>query len=498
MSAGSVTVRMYRRILGDCFLLMIGPDDRGDRSHILIDCGVLQGVAGAKDRMREIVEDIRLETGGRLDCIVVTHEHFDHMSGFDYANDLFDQFDVGTLWLAWTEDPDDPLACELQERFAASHRALAAMAIAAGMDQGIPADDDEEHIVGLAGFRGVQPDLGALAAGTAERGSRRTFTRLRGWARDVAYLQPGDVLDTPTRANGPSIRAYVLGPPRDPKYLFKALPSRGEAKETYLEFADPAGVDDRQAHSPFAPQFRWYAEEGGGPAPEFVERHYRSNRGPCRFEGDVPAGHDCTIDFECGQRQDYRRIDDLAEMTGGALALKLDSNTNNSSLVIAFELPDRGTLLFAADAQVGNWLSWESVAFREKNGGAPVATTSADLLSRARLYKVGHHGSHNATLRAKGLEAMTSGKLAVMIPTVEQVALRQGSKGWLMPNPETYKGLIVQSRGRIMRGDMTVEQARKGAASLLMNDPELRGVELDYAFEAQSDTDDYVDFRLDL
>jgi hypothetical protein len=43
----------------------------------------------------------------------------------------------------------------------------------------------------------------------------------------------------------------------------------------------------------------------------------------------------------------------------GRLALQLDSDTNNTSLVLAFELGKSGrVLLFPGDAQVGNWLSW--------------------------------------------------------------------------------------------------------------------------------------------
>ena len=46
------------------------------------------------------------------------------------------------------------------------------------------------------------------------------------------------------------------------------------------------------------------------------------------------------------------------------LALKLDSDTNNTSLVTGFQLEESNkVLLFPGDAQVGNWLSWEDVTF---------------------------------------------------------------------------------------------------------------------------------------
>lgn len=91
----------------------------------------------------------------------------------------------------------------------------------------------------------------------------------------------------------------------------------------------------------------------------------------------------------------WRKID--ADWTGSAseLAPKLDAHTNNTSLVLAIELAPKGkVLLFPGDAQVGNWLSWDEV----KWDGQAKYMTAKDLLERTVLYKVGHHGSHDATL----------------------------------------------------------------------------------------------------
>src|SRR5207253_665387 len=89
----------------------------------------------------------------------------------------------------------------------------------------------------------------------------------------------------------------------------------------------------------------------------------------------------------------------------GQLALKLDNDTNNTSLVFAIELVQtRDVLLFAADAQVGNWQSWENVAFSLPSTREQLPAHA--LLKRAVFYKVGHHGSHNATLKRGGLDLM--------------------------------------------------------------------------------------------
>src|SRR5437773_7107401 len=102
-----VTVRMYRHGLGDCFLLMF---DRPDRPfYMMIDCGVLQNLQGAPERLAEVVRDINRETGGdgpkggELDLFVMTHEHWDHISGFCYSGSskVLEKMKIKQVWLSW-------------------------------------------------------------------------------------------------------------------------------------------------------------------------------------------------------------------------------------------------------------------------------------------------------------------------------------------------------------------------------------------------------------
>ena len=118
--------------------------------------------------------------------------------------------------------------------------------------------------------------------------------------------------------------------------------------------------------------------------------------------------------------------------------------------MVAFRLPNGKFLLFAADAQVGNWLSWHD----QKYDFGDESLSASDILGRTILYKVGHHGSHNATLKAKGLELMVDKDLTAMISTVETIAKEQGKPpGWLMPFEEILKELLVRCGGRVLRGD---------------------------------------------
>ena len=60
---------------------------------------------------------------------------------------------------------------------------------------------------------------------------------------------------------------------------------------------------------------------------------------------------------------------------------------------------------------------------------------------------MGHHGSHNATLREKGLELMTSPELAAMLPVDRRTAKKME---WNMPLPSLYDRLAAKTKGRIL------------------------------------------------
>jgi hypothetical protein len=125
---------------------------------------------------------------------------------------------------------------------------------------------------------------------------------------------------------------------------------------------------------------------------------------------------------------------------------------------------DGRVILLPADAQVGNWESWGALEWkvREASGGGAREVTGEDLLRRTALYKVGHHGSHNATLRDKGLELMESPELAAMIPVDQAMAKK---KRWNMPFPPLYRRLAEKTRGRIMRIDDGVAKQRSGTSN---------------------------------
>lgn len=484
--------RSYQGLLGDCFLIRL--KRRKQVAHILIDCGMLLGSPDAQARMAEIAADIIATCGGdlaagkpgTLDLVVVTHEHWDHLSGFSQAADLLldpAKLAIGKVWLAWTEKPGDEQAGQLRARFDRSGAAFAALAERLHANPAFGADAAQRTLYGLEGFLGLAASDGSTPGTPARLAGRDVIEALR--RRDTDYLEPGAVVETPGAV---SLRTYVLGPPRDEKRLFKDRPS-AQNPETYL---DAPGVDmdqvlrfaagadpDPSKDSPFAASFCRHRsaeiaksfEAGKSPDGEteaFIRTAYFGDKGLSKAERSA---------------LDRRRIDGDWLAAAGALALKLDSDTNNTSLVLAFELPDapRSILLFAADAQVGNWLSWHDQSY--------AGESAADLLGRTLLYKVGHHGSHNATLQDQGLAMMTRDDLFALIPTDEVFGKAQGSKGWKMPDPRLYAALRERSGGRILRND------RCYGATDRANDPELKDV--DPAFFARlTETPLFLEYRV--
>ncbi len=391
------SVRVYRHGLGDCILVRIKRRGAED-FKLLIDCGV---VTGSKlEKLHKAVENVIDVTGGSLDAVALTHEHWDHVSGFVDAREPFKKLSkVGEIWLAWTEDKSDELAGKVKEEMGAAKRALQKSALRFGASS--PAAELLEDIAVMGSFSAAS---GRTTADAFENARMLSTTR--------RYWKP---TDAPYEIKGANARIYALGPPRDIKKIRKINPTKS-ALETYGLALSIDGV------MPF----------GLAAALEEPDQFLRVEGSPFHQRVTIPQEEAEKIPFFAetyfGGGDDWRRIDDDWLGPVNDFALALQSYTNNTSLVLAVELgaPGRGdVLLFAADAQVGNWLSWRDCAWSDMTGD--------DLLRRVIFYKVGHHGSHNATLKAEGLEKMV-GLQAAVIPVDAEMAKK---KRWgHMPLPD--------------------------------------------------------------
>src|SRR5436190_22525695 len=109
-------VRMYRQGLGDCFLISL-PRTNGSKRpfYVMIDCGVVLGTSDPGTIMTQVMDNIVEVTGGQIDILIATHEHWDHLSGFVQAPESFKRLKVGQVWLAWTENDRDELTKKIKE-----------------------------------------------------------------------------------------------------------------------------------------------------------------------------------------------------------------------------------------------------------------------------------------------------------------------------------------------------------------------------------------------
>lgn len=443
-----VRIRMYRQGVGDCFLLTF-PRRNGGVFNFVIDCGVHQSQSGGAETMRAVVADLAKATGakpgtkGVVDLLAITHEHFDHTSGFLQAKEAWKNITVKRLWYAWTENPDEPMARRLGQKRQAIADTLRGL-VARQQLAGVPSER-ARHIEGILGFFGDK-------AGAKTKQIRAAIDELCA-KDDIAFKSPGDV---ETFADVDA-RFFVLGPPQDTDAIKKSDPTKS-APETYgLARLDAAMriVETLEAGRtrPFDDRY-WTPIDASRSIDFFAARYWGKTMPEAPLAAPPRQGAPAKVlDAEDGE-QDWRRIDDEWLGVGEQLALQLNKATNNTSLVLAIELPrkpgqppgDGDVLLFAADAQVGNWLSWQDVRFSV----AGKTVKGPELLARTVFYKVGHHGSHNATLKEKGLEQMAALEVA-MLPTDQKMAEKVDWGDF--PEPHIVTRLKEKTGGRVIRSD---------------------------------------------
>jgi hypothetical protein len=280
---------------------------------------------------------------------------------------------------------------------------------------------------------------GASAAGTPPEIPAKGIKILKTLGKKKPlYLRPGRILEMPGLPPG-TVRVHVLGPPRkenveqkdDP--LFRKDPREGESYDHALA---SASLQAARLHD---------AAQGGKGRAARAEEHYPFNN---EYKRRIDSRPLKSIARRYRAEADaWRTIDGDWMQPAEALALYLDTFTNNSSLVLAIELVESGkVLLFAADAQTGNWLSWQAVKWENP------AVKTDDLLARTVFYKVGHHASHNATL-VEAFEKMVHPDLVALIPVHKQDPNIKKQNGWKMPARNLFRRLKEKTLCRVLQMD---------------------------------------------
>ncbi len=366
-----VRLRMYQVGFGDCFLLSFRyrttlPDGREER-HVLVDFGSTHWPKGHKPRYREIADDIRERTEGALDAIVITHRHKDHISGFgnDEAAAIIAGLKPKAVIRPWTENPAaaanatrPALVGERSRSFALS--LSQAQAFAEAVTQAVGE--------GTRGFRGALREL-ALD----QLPNQEAITRLDELARETAtgggYIFAGQASGLETLL--PGVTTTVLGPPTIEQWP-RVKGQREDDPEYWLR---QRGLLGRMLAAVDA-------------SPETVREAENSRRaavgpGPTRW---------------IVERLQAQQTHSLLRIVRG-----LEDALNNTSVVLLFETGKR-RLLFPGDAQIENW----SYALT-----SPKASALRAGLPEIDLYKVGHHGSRNASPRS--LVSLWSGRTKPLV-----------------------------------------------------------------------------------
>lgn len=366
----SIEFRSYQVGFGDCFLLsFIYSED--DKRHVLIDfgtselpkCGKPPKPAKPSEYMPKVAEQIRKDSGGsngRLTAVVATHRHSDHISGFGTdgktgrSGEIISSLKPKVVIQPWTEDPEAAKdathatndSLRSTKGFVASLAAMHSIADAVHTLTDRPpiwmgaALAKELRFLGMSNIANRSAVENLIAMGKAP-GAKAV------WARHGSNAGLGRLL--------PGVKVHVLGPPS-------------------LEQSQKI----RKQRSRDADQF------------------WQLLSGPLTLRGQAPLA------WGLGRRTRARSTsttppearwfrDHLERMRGEQLleiVRSLDDQMNNTSLILLFEVGGK-KLLFPGDAQIENW----SYALEE----APGHKATRGLLAEVDLYKVGHHGSLNAT-----------------------------------------------------------------------------------------------------
>jgi beta-lactamase superfamily II metal-dependent hydrolase len=340
MTPTELRIRMYDVGFGDCFLLSFRYRN-AERRHVLIDFGTTAPPEGKSDILQRVARDIRDQTGGKLHVVVATHRHQDHIAGFatmkngQGPGNIIASLNPDVVLMPWTEDPDAPEDPEGPE-------------LANAMND-VAADASKP---GRWLASGVDRSVSAQLAFIGEDSVRNVSAvrNLLGMATKHRFLSFGSDPELDTILPGINVR--VLGPP-----TLKQSPAiaRMRSADVRQYWMLAAGAAKRRV--------------AGQAKPLFVERF-----------------HAVAEDADEQTRWLIPRVDQSAAEQQLGIVTALDGVLNNTSLILLFEVGGR-RLLFPGDAQIENW----SYALSHPD--------VVELLKEVDVYKVGHHGSRNATPR---------------------------------------------------------------------------------------------------
>jgi beta-lactamase superfamily II metal-dependent hydrolase len=362
-------VRLYRMGFGDCIYVQV-PDGNGTSFTILIDCGSSAAAnIYLKPAVQHICSQLPKDQNGkpRLDLLVVTHPHADHIKGFDPA--WFQDITIGRIWMTAFMKKDHPQAQKSLAFEQAAFTAAKSLLGRSGLQLGLGAQSLLNRSLSLA-------NTGALNA--LREGLPTDLPRLY-VARDVA-AQLSDADRTQhqlTLENGiTSFRGF-----QDPGTCLRILAPEWNIDGTYLgqfeakgsAFLDPL-IQNTQAYQT---------------NPE------ASQSSPSTSPESQPTAPTVPQPANISAR-DFRLLRSRLLYSALAFSQEDDDLKNNVSVVLLLEWRGK-RLLFTGDAE------WDGTGMQQgqRNCSWDVMLENQEvkdlLLNPVDLFKVAHHGSHNGS-----------------------------------------------------------------------------------------------------
>jgi hypothetical protein len=414
-----VIIRMYRLGTGDCFALKFQSGST-TKATMLIDCGSWSMTYA---KINESLKDLKTFFEGNLDTLVVTHEHKDHVVGFQAARTLFqNELKPTEVWFGWTEDDSNSKVKRWKKKYGQRKKALTEAtkslkkAVAApGFKAQFRGGRDGQKMLGAREqFAESFEEFNSIYVG-GQKGMEVVKELVP--RKQRRYLRPGKILKNIPGLDG--MRIYVLGPPLLHREVKR---EHGHGTESY-EHTKSLPETDLLIHA-LNPDSAVHEE-----VTPFDDSFLSAQPNPNY------------------QAESWRRIDHDWLFGSGQLMLRMNSLTNNLSLALAFEFEkSKKVMLFPGDAEFGSWESWHKTIDWAKSGEPDLTTKK--LLNRVVFYKVAHHLSHNGTARSLGLDLMNHPELTAMAT----LDYRYISSKWTrtMPNRGIIKDLLEKTQGRTM------------------------------------------------
>ena len=376
-SPSKLTLRSYQVGFGDCFLLTFHYNGKPGDRHVLIDFGSTGMPKGAENLMVRVAEDIKKQCNGKLHAVVATHRHKDHISGFATnkkgtgSGDIIASCKPDVVIQPWTEHPDArtnamqaPSNMTGKQAFVAALGNMHAVSAAVLLEAERRKSTLGPVLFMELSFIGEDNLSNASAVENLMRMGKKNYYLNYGSKSGLERILPG-------------VKTRVLGPPTL-KQSSEIKVQRSKDEDEFWQFQALANQFAITNKNGVFRKAKTYSAAGAPPYTRWFLKRMR-----------------------------YVRGEQLL-----SIVRALDKVMNNTSLILLFEV--NGTkLLFPGDAQIENW----SYALSKPE--------VRRLLSKVDVYKVGHHGSRNATpktlwngFKKRSTKSSAKGRLKTFMSTM--------------------------------------------------------------------------------